>query len=165
MSTTPPTPGRATAPSPHPPALRGSSLPPYQQAAADLRRQILSGRLKPGERLPAVRALQQQYAIAGMTARAALHALRAEGLVDVVQGRGSFVADPLPRDAVGEQSADADRVEVLEEALRDVLGHIRPQGHPRWELNTCLVSNDQLTKWWVVLGAAPRRHHQDGRPR
>ncbi|MBX9365574.1 GntR family transcriptional regulator [Streptomyces sp. WAC04114] len=36
---------------------RGASVPPYLRAAADLRRQILSGRLGPGERLPFVRTL------------------------------------------------------------------------------------------------------------
>ncbi|WP_073937901.1 winged helix-turn-helix domain-containing protein [Streptomyces sp. CB02400] len=69
---------------------------PYQQAAADLRRQVLSGRLKPGERLPAARSLQQRYAIAGMTARAALHVLRAEGLVHVVQSRAASSPSPCP---------------------------------------------------------------------
>lgn len=83
-----------------------------------------------------------------MTARTALHVLRAEGLVDAVQGRDSFVADPLPRDAVSEQSPDADRIEVLTETLRDVLDRIRPQRHLSWKLNTCLLSNNQLTKWW-----------------
>lgn len=145
--------GHATAPPPHPLGHRGPSLPPYQQAAADLRQQILSGQLKPGERLPAVRGLQQQYGIASMTARAALHVLRAEGLVDTVHGRGSFVADPLPQGAMGEQMTEDRRIKALEGALRDVLSHIRPQGHPDWELNTCLVSNDQVTKWRAALSA------------
>jgi DNA-binding GntR family transcriptional regulator len=45
---------------------------------------------------PPVRSLQEQYAIAGGTAQAALRALRAEGLADTGHGRGSFVADSLP---------------------------------------------------------------------
>lgn len=40
----------------------------------------------------------------------------------------------------------------VEEALRDVLGQIRPQGHPGWKLNTCLVTNDQLIRWRQVAG-------------
>lgn len=106
-----------------------------------------------------MRDLQQQYAIAGMTARAALHLLRAEGLVDIVQGRGSFVTDSLPRgaaDAVEVADTDSGRLQQLEDTLRDVLSHIRPQGNPSWELNTCLVSNDQLTKWWAALGVTPQ---------
>ncbi|MFC8373795.1 hypothetical protein [Streptomyces sp. CB02400] len=43
---------------------------------------------------------------------------------------------------MNEPNADTDRIEVLEEALRDVLSHIRPQGRPGWELNTCLMSNE-----------------------
>ncbi len=43
----------------------------------------------------------------------------------------------------------------MENTLRDVLSHIRPQGHPSWKLNTCLVSNAQLTKWWAALGVTP----------
>ncbi|MFF7146265.1 GNAT family N-acetyltransferase [Streptomyces nodosus] len=143
------------APPPHPLGPCVPSLPPYQRAAADLREQILSGRLKPGERLPAVRRLQQRYGIAGMTARAALHVLRAEGLVDVVQGRGSFVADPLPREVVSEQTAEGRRIMALEETLRDVLSHIRPQGHPSWEVDTSLVTDAQVTKWWAALGGTP----------
>lgn len=132
---------------------RGPSVPPYLRAAADLRRQILSGRLRPGERLPSVRGLQERYTIASGTAQAALRVLRAEGLIVIVHGRGSFVADPLPAqaEATSGEPADARRVEALEATLRDVLNHIRPQGHPGWELNTCLVTNDQMTKWRAVL--------------
>lgn len=43
------------------------------------------------------------------------------------------------------------RVQELEDTLRDVLTHIRPQGHPGWELNTCLVTNEQLAKWRRTL--------------
>jgi len=139
-------------------------LPPYQRTAADLRRQILSGQRRPGERLPSVRSLQEQYAIAGGTAQAALRVLRAEGLVDIVHGRGSFVADPLPQETkvMGGNTADARRAEALEDTLRDVLSRIRPQGHPGWELNTCLVSNAQLTRWWAVLGVTPQRQTPTG---
>jgi hypothetical protein len=47
------------------------------------------------------------------------------------------------------------RIEALETTLRDVLAHIRPQGHPTWELNTCLVTNAQVATWWAVLGVTP----------
>ncbi|MFJ3213546.1 hypothetical protein [Streptomyces flaveolus] len=63
--------------------------------------------------------------------------------------------------AAGGEAACADRAQVLEDTLRDVLSHIRPQGHLHWELNTCLVTNDQLTKWWAVLGVTPQWHTAD----
>jgi hypothetical protein len=70
----------------------------------------------------------------------------------------SAAAPPLPGDgqAAGGQAAGADRVQVLQETLRDAISHIRPQGSPQWELNTCLVSNEQLATWWAVLGVTPR---------
>jgi hypothetical protein len=50
----------------------------------------------------------------------------------------------------------AARIAELEDILRDVLTHIRPQGNPGWETNTCLVTNGQVTAWWKVLGVTPR---------
>ncbi|MDI1453140.1 hypothetical protein ACWDU8_05335 [Streptomyces sp. NPDC003388] len=55
----------------------------------------------------------------------------------------------------------AARIEALGETLRDVLSNIRPQGHPSWKVNTCLVTNEQLTRWWATLGVAPRGHACD----
>ncbi|MFJ4528124.1 GntR family transcriptional regulator [Streptomyces nigrescens] len=75
--------------------------PPYQQAADTIRRDIETGRLKPGEQLPSHRELQEMFNIANMTARSALRVLREEGLIYTVQGRGSYVADKP-----GERSSD-----------------------------------------------------------
>lgn len=47
------------------------------------------------------------------------------------------------------------RIRELEGTLADVLSHIRPQGHASWELNTCLVTNEQVGKWWAALGITP----------
>jgi hypothetical protein len=56
---------------------------------------------------------------------------------------------------------DSDRAEHLATALRDVLNHIRPQGHPSWELNTCLVTNAQVTAWWATLNGAAQVDPED----
>lgn len=87
--------------------LAQHSLVPYQLVAEDLRQQILSGRLKPGEQLPPSRALQERYRIANMTARSAVRVLRDEGLAHTEHGRGSFVADPLPPATEGTRRAAA----------------------------------------------------------
>ncbi|MGQ4415537.1 GntR family transcriptional regulator [Streptomyces sp. SAS_269] len=76
--------------------------PPYQHAADELRREILQGRIKPGEQLPAIRELQERFGVANMTMRSALNVLRDEGLIYTIHGRGSFVAD---HDGGGEFSA------------------------------------------------------------
>ncbi|GAB7109515.1 hypothetical protein JCM4814A_78290 [Streptomyces phaeofaciens JCM 4814] len=67
--------------------------PPYQHAADELRRDILQGRIKRGEQMPAIRELQERFGVANMTIRSALNVLREEGLVYTIHGRGSFVAD------------------------------------------------------------------------
>ncbi|MFF5014098.1 MULTISPECIES: GntR family transcriptional regulator [unclassified Streptomyces] len=78
---------------------KDSDTPPYRLVAEELRRQIRSGRLKPGEQVPSSRALEATYEIANMTARSALRVLRDEGLIHSMPGRGNFVADPLPAEA------------------------------------------------------------------
>ncbi|MEU7697176.1 GntR family transcriptional regulator [Streptomyces sp. NPDC039028] len=137
-----------------PPQRRAARLPLYRQVAADLRGQILDGQLGPGERLPSLRELQAHYGIAGMTARSALKLLQTEGLADAVRGRGTFVAEASSWSTAEKDAAGGDRRERLDDVLRDVLSHIRPQGNPSWELNTCLVGNDQVTRWRAALEAA-----------
>jgi DNA-binding GntR family transcriptional regulator len=73
---------------------RDSDVPPYQQIAAELRRQIASGELAPRSRLPSVERIVQEYGVARTTARKAVRMLVDEGLVRIVPGWGSRVVDP-----------------------------------------------------------------------
>jgi GntR family transcriptional regulator len=54
----------------------------------------LIGTLRPGDPLPSERELAERYDLARMTVRAEITRLAAEGLVERVQGRGTFVAEP-----------------------------------------------------------------------
>ncbi|MER8068310.1 GntR family transcriptional regulator [Streptomyces sp. NPDC094034] len=60
--------------------------------ADDLRRQITTGRIKPGERLPSEAGLADRYTV---TLRSALAVLQGEGLVEKIHGEGNFVRRPL----------------------------------------------------------------------
>jgi DNA-binding GntR family transcriptional regulator len=60
--------------------------PPYQQVADHLRKQILHGRLKPGDAVPSERQLADEWGISRSTATKAAAALRMEGLVEARQG-------------------------------------------------------------------------------
>ena len=73
---------------------RVGRIPAYRRIAADLREQIQSSLLKPGEALPAERALAQLYSVSLMTARQAVIALQHEGLVERLRGVGTFVSPP-----------------------------------------------------------------------
>ncbi|WP_240204787.1 GntR family transcriptional regulator [Streptomyces actuosus] len=62
--------------------------------ADDLRRQITTGRIQPGERLPSETVLAERYAVSTVTLRRALAALQGEGLVEKIHGKGNFVRRP-----------------------------------------------------------------------
>jgi DNA-binding GntR family transcriptional regulator len=85
------------------PESKPDRRPPYQHAADELRRDILKGRIKPGEQMPSIRELQDRFGVANMTARSALNVLRDEGLIYTIHGRGSFVAD---HDTTGQFGTD-----------------------------------------------------------
>jgi GntR family transcriptional regulator len=65
--------------------------------ADDLRKQVLTGRFKAGERLPSEAHLAAQYAVSTATLRTALAVLQSEGLVEKIHGKGNFVRRPLRR--------------------------------------------------------------------
>jgi DNA-binding GntR family transcriptional regulator len=93
---------------------------PYLEIAADIREQIRSGRLVPGDKLRSLRSLAADYSVAQGTVGAAMEVLRAEGLIDTVQSKGSVVV-AVP----GEVPADPDvanlsaEVAELREMVRD----------------------------------------------
>jgi DNA-binding LacI/PurR family transcriptional regulator len=63
----------------------------HSQLLAYLRQRILDGSLAPGARLPSELELAQEYQISRGTVRQALNALVTEGLIERVQGSGTFV--------------------------------------------------------------------------
>jgi len=70
---------------------RESFEPPYYQLANILRRQIATGSLRPGDRVPSEAQLSELYEVSPMTARRALTILLDESLVTAARGRGTFV--------------------------------------------------------------------------
>lgn len=64
----------------------------WAQIAADIRADISSGKLQPGDKLPAEVDLAQRYGVARMTVRRAIADLAENGEVVVLHGRGTFVA-------------------------------------------------------------------------
>lgn len=72
--------------------------PTFQRIAADLRNLITSGRAEPGHLLPSETRLSQQYGVSRLTARAAVNVLRAEGLAELISGRGVVVREPVERE-------------------------------------------------------------------
>lgn len=69
----------------------------YEMIANDLRHNIRGGNLKPGDQLPNEQALLAQHRVSLPVVRQALDLLEAEGLVDRVHGRGTYVRRPRQR--------------------------------------------------------------------
>lgn len=66
--------------------LRSSGSDLAAEIADDIRSQILSGKLRPGDSMPTTVALTESYGVSPPTMRAALRLLEAEGLVRVHRG-------------------------------------------------------------------------------
>lgn len=73
-----------------------SRIPRYMQVAAAMRRWIEFGQWQPGDRIPSLPELQEEFAVARVTIRQAVEILEQEGLLRRVQGTGTFVASILP---------------------------------------------------------------------
>ncbi|KJR48896.1 Transcriptional regulator, GntR family [Desulfosporosinus sp. I2] len=69
-------------------------MPVYYQLADDLKQQIESGELKPGDAVPSESQLVSDYGISRVTVRRGLAILLEAGLLETVRGIGNFVAKP-----------------------------------------------------------------------
>jgi GntR family transcriptional regulator len=75
--------------------------PFYLQIAATLRKEILGGAIRPGQLLPSETRLAQTYGVSRLTGRAAVNVIRAEGLAELVRGRGVVAREqPEVRDLI-----------------------------------------------------------------
>jgi len=70
----------------------------YQEISQEIKRAILTKKLKTGSKLPSERALAQQFQVGRLSIREALRTLETEGLINIRQGRtgGAFVGTPDP---------------------------------------------------------------------
>jgi DNA-binding FadR family transcriptional regulator len=80
------------------PVRRGGLV---EQVIEALTAPIGTGEWPPGHQLPAVTDLATELEVGRSTVREAVQALAHRGVLVVVQGRGTFVADPAPGDAGG----------------------------------------------------------------
>ena len=69
-----------------------NSTPLYLQLKNKIKREIRTGILKPGDKIPSEAQLQKEYGMSRVTVRNAMEELTVEGYIIKVQGKGSFVA-------------------------------------------------------------------------
>src|SRR5262245_54742185 len=73
-----------------------SSKPLHKQLYDELRSAILTGRLKPGERVPSTRTLSQSLGVSRTTVTQSYEQLLSEGYLRAATGSGTFVGCELP---------------------------------------------------------------------
>ncbi len=77
-----------------------SRTPVYEQVIADIIASIEAGTLKPGDKLPTIAELREQYEASAQPIRYALRILDERGWIETHQGKGSYVRR---RDPASEQ--------------------------------------------------------------
>ena len=117
--------------------IRSTSQPIYDQIASQIKSQIISGALAPGEALPSIRGLAKDLKISVITTKRAYDELEAQGFINTVAGKGCFVAEQNLA-LIREQS-----LHQLEEHLTAAAGLARTCGlsepelaellHRKWE--------------------------------
>lgn len=105
--------------------------PIYEQVKDGLRKLVVTGAIREGEKLPSVRALAGSLAINPNTIQKAYEALEAEGYVYSVPGKGSFAAphsgvDTRRKEQLLEQvDALAKELAYLGMSAQELCEHIR----------------------------------------
>ena len=104
--------------------------PIYEQIKNGLKRLIVTGALKEGDKLPSVRSLATELAINPNTIQKAYNELENAGVIYAVKGKGNFVAD--------------DAAKLKEEKLRALLDALAQQVIQAMELG---ATEEQLEQW------------------
>ena len=111
------------------------SQPIYEQIAAQLRRQILSGALAPGEALPSIRGLAKDLKISVITTKRAYDELEAAGFINTVAGKGCFVAEQNLELVLAQQlqQLSARLAVVLPQTVADASPELTALLRQKWE--------------------------------
>lgn len=106
--------------------------PIYEQIVRQVKAQIIAGELGEGEALPSIRRLAQDLQISVITTKRAYDELEAEGFIDTVAGKGTFVA------AQNAEFLREKRMKAVEEQLAAAVSDARLAGMTFDELRAML---------------------------
>jgi GntR family transcriptional regulator len=100
-----------------------SGEPIYEQIKNQIRSAIMSGELMAGEALPSLRKLAKELRVSVLTVTRAYNELADEGLVENVQGKGTFVMErgnELMKERARERIMDVFRQTVTAAKAADI---------------------------------------------
>lgn len=110
-----------------------SPKPIYEQIADQIKNQIITGVLAPGDALPSMRLLAKDLHISVITTKRAYSDLERDGFVETVAGKGCFVA-PKNREFLREE-----QLRKAEEALQAAVDIAKRGGITLAELDDMLA--------------------------
>ncbi len=110
------------------------SAPIYAQIKENLRHQIISGILAPGDKLPSVRELATQLSINPNTIQRAYNELELEGFIISVLGKGNYVSSDFSR--------DPKKIEKLKDTLIKTVSELRFMGVTDEELEKLIKTGE-----------------------
>lgn len=106
------------------------SRPIYEQIEDSFKKLIISGAMKPDEKLPSVRTLAMELSINPNTIQRAYNELESSGYLYSVPGKGNFVC-PL-------KEADTSHITEIEQKIRELISELRYLNVPENEIsNLC----------------------------
>ncbi len=117
-----------------------SSEPIYEQIGKQIKSQIIVGDLKEGEGLPSIRKLAKELHISVITTKRTYEELEKEGFIDVVGGKGTFVA------IQNKELLREKKMKSIEDMLTDTVTEAHKMGITFKELKemlTILYSSEQ----------------------
>lgn len=117
-----------------------SGLPIYMQVMNQIEQQVLSGKLKPGDQLPTVRALASDLRVNFNTVARAYRMLDEARIISTQQGRGTYITE-IPPPEVSERL----KRESLEALARRYIREAMRLGFSGSQINQMV--KDQLKVW------------------
>ena len=114
-----------------------SGQPIYDQISGQIKAQILSGALSPGDALPSIRGLAKDLKISVITTKRAYDELEAAGLINTVAGKGCFVAEQnlslIRQQQLRQMEAHLSAAAELAKSCGVPLPELSEQLHRAWE--------------------------------
>jgi GntR family transcriptional regulator len=121
-----------------------SGTPIYTQIVEQVKQQVLSGELKPGDQLPTVRALALELRVNFNTVARAYRLLDEAGIISTQQGRGTYILEVPPP-----ERTDKLRQQALQALTRDYLNEVLRLGCSPDEISQTLkeqLENENKTE-------------------
>ena len=100
-----------------------SAVPLYSQLYIELRQAILTGRLRPNQRLPSTRGLANSLAVSRSTVTQSYEQLISEGYLQTKTGAGTFVSAELPDDLLTTQQVTSKEQNACSKIELSTYGH------------------------------------------